>query len=635
MKNPFCHLTIRLPLAIILFSFLFITIPSTTLAAPFPHTTDSSSLVALYMVGSTLEMYGGQGTIDIHEIFKGLGEPEGEIDVIVAYGGTKKPGWSGMTIATLPDLKEDNKNGIIGDEGIYQACLPDANMGDASALYTFLTYLESLPPHSRNILIFWDHGAAAEGLCIDQNHNDDLLSLSEVSESLKNGGIHWDLIGMDACLMGTYEVAGAVADYADMLVVSEETIPGSGWDYESIFKALRKDPSITMEELGKIIIDSYLADQSGNNSEKTLSLIDLKRFGRIQEGAGELGRYLSGTLDQWDTYKGIGSSWFQSHRFGYDMQTDREYSIDMLDFSLILSHDVPDTAGPIRGLEHAIADAVLYQGRQKTIPGVNGLSMYSPRNRPIKEATALLTNTSVHPDWKEFLNKYLTHVARDRSVPVITDLGGGRYQITDDMAVQSVMIETSWQRDMNTSHFYDLKGEPVYPGPDGIYVPNPDDKTFYLQNSESGDREMFYHQYLGTEEGIEYYRGMVQITRDNKAWEVYLYIMADESGTIEFKLVPFRRRSNGDIIFLRDRINLKPGDLVTPLIKEVIFSGQKSSTRFVPLNPVLISGEMRIVRDQLPYGAYYPILVVKDHNENYAFMDIGKLRLPNTATIIP
>ena len=618
--------------------FFLILIPagiSHTGASGISGESPGTTLIALYMVGSDLESEYNLGTREIDEICSGLGESQGAVDLVIAYGGSKKKGWSGMTIASLDDLKKDRQNGIIGDENLWQDHIDTADMGGEPALDTFFRYLKTLPPHSRNILIFWDHGASYEGLCFDENHEDDPLTLQEVKTSLSHGGISWDLIGMDACLMGSYEVAEAVAGSADLLLVSEEVVPGHGWDYQRPLKRLSMDPDMQVEELGREIINAYMENPSHEPSKKTLSLINLTRFGTIEKEAGDLGIYLSDRITQWETYKAIGDSWYQSQRFGYDLENDRECTVDFIDFTRFLASGIPDGADRIRRVDQAISDAIVYQREDGSRPGAHGLSTLSPRNRPASEVIASEAEVPGDTGWKQFIEKYLTYVSTDATKPVIIDIGGGRYRISDDMGIQSVSVDTSWKYDLNTSYYFDLKQEPVYPDSDGLYTPNPDDQTFYVMDTGTGMREVLYHKYLGNQSGTEYYVGEVMITRGNKTRNGVVTIMKNETGRIDYNLVTYIRRDNGEILFSKEPLTIRAGDRITPMIKEFIFEERKTINHLIPWNPVNITGQMAIVRDRLPYGAYYPVLFAQDHNGNFALADIGKLRLPNSVTVLP
>lgn len=62
------------------------------------------------------------------------------------------------------------------------------------------------------------------------------------------------ILGFDACLMASAEVAFTVSPYADYLIASQEVEPGNGWNY-SFLGTIQKDSNVT--DIGKNIIDSY------------------------------------------------------------------------------------------------------------------------------------------------------------------------------------------------------------------------------------------------------------------------------------------------------------------------------------------------------------------------------------------
>ena len=68
----------------------------------------SKNLVLVYMVGSDLESEGGAASQNLLQMVNATENraPE-DLQVIVAYGGANKPGWEGLRIATIEDIKED------------------------------------------------------------------------------------------------------------------------------------------------------------------------------------------------------------------------------------------------------------------------------------------------------------------------------------------------------------------------------------------------------------------------------------------------------------------------------------------------------------------------------------------------
>lgn len=89
---------------------------------------------------------------------------------------------------------------------------------------------------------------------------------TEAAKSLPNK--HFDIIGFDACLMNTLEVAFPLKDIANILVGSEETEPNAGWAYDEMLAALCANPSMNPVDLGKVAVDTYNKSyDKGANSE--------------------------------------------------------------------------------------------------------------------------------------------------------------------------------------------------------------------------------------------------------------------------------------------------------------------------------------------------------------------------------
>ena len=56
--------------------------------------------------------------------------------------------------------------------------------------------------------MLWNHGGGtALGFGYDEMYPDDMLSLSQIGNALSDSGIKFDIVGFDACLMGTIETA--------------------------------------------------------------------------------------------------------------------------------------------------------------------------------------------------------------------------------------------------------------------------------------------------------------------------------------------------------------------------------------------------------------------------------------------
>jgi hypothetical protein len=90
-------------------------------------------------------------------------------------------------------------------------------------------------------------------------HSLDTIELDRVlakgSEAI---GKPFDLLGMDACLMSTLEVAYQTRANAQNVVGSEELEPGDGWPYTEILKDLAARPDMDGGKLGEVVVRRYI-----------------------------------------------------------------------------------------------------------------------------------------------------------------------------------------------------------------------------------------------------------------------------------------------------------------------------------------------------------------------------------------
>lgn len=155
-------------------------------------------------------------------------------------------------------------------------------------------------------MILWNHGAGSEaGICFDSTTQDeDGLSILEINNALydlkdKLGSFHFDFFGCDACMMATYEMAVMLSYYdIDFFVASEELEPYLGWNYTPWLKKIDRNPDITTAQLCNMIVDSYMKAGKEENPDDyfTLSVIDLKKMGPLQDAMENLGLTLQSKL---------------------------------------------------------------------------------------------------------------------------------------------------------------------------------------------------------------------------------------------------------------------------------------------------------------------------------------------------
>ena len=240
------------------------------------YSPDDTWAIYWYICGSDLESEQNDASNDIAELLK-VELPE-NITVVIEAGGART--WhNGFDPTALSRLA------YTGSTLTFIESAPQASMGDAETLKRFLDFCEDNYPADHKAFIFWDHGGGTvKGICTDENFRNDALSLDEIREAFTGAyplsgtaSPPFELVGFDACLMATVEVADAFKDMAIYLVGSEEAEPDCGWNYTGFMSALARAPHMNGAQLGKFICDSYYdgCEQLKDEEEITLSVIDL------------------------------------------------------------------------------------------------------------------------------------------------------------------------------------------------------------------------------------------------------------------------------------------------------------------------------------------------------------------------
>jgi len=173
-------------------------------------------------------------------------------------------------------VTQDDDLNQIGSQLV--ADLGELNMSDGSTLVDFVTWAMETFPADKHLLILSDHGMGwpggwsdpAPGGSADRSTPlssalGNMLYLMELDEALQairdqTGLDKFELVGLDACLMGHVEVMTALAPHARYAVLSQETEPALGWAYASFLDALQRDPDMSGAELGQLVVGSYVQE---------------------------------------------------------------------------------------------------------------------------------------------------------------------------------------------------------------------------------------------------------------------------------------------------------------------------------------------------------------------------------------
>jgi hypothetical protein len=106
-----------------------------------------------------------------------------------------------------------------------------------------------------------------------------------------NGGKKFDIIGCDACLLASLEMAYTFSSCADYFVASEETIPGNGFQYAFLLNSFAKQ-SLDALSFAKLIVSSYGQEYAGTLNY-TLSVTDLNMINVLVDNVNAVAQVLA------------------------------------------------------------------------------------------------------------------------------------------------------------------------------------------------------------------------------------------------------------------------------------------------------------------------------------------------------
>ena len=320
----------------------------------------------------------------------------------------------------------------------------EVDMGSSDTLSSFITWGISSEPAQRYMVVFWDHGSGWTKFGVDDSHDGNGLTLTEIrtgiERSLEETGVpRIDLIGFDACLMATIETAYQISDLADAMVAAEETEPMMGWRYDVFLGELERSESMTALDLGRAISDSFEAEVLRTGSwlgKYTLSVTDLSQVdetvARMDAFVGELRTFLRGGRS---SYLAVAEARRMANSFPFTSggMGSPEHLYDLGMFATRVGEIGGESveAAAISVLE-SMEEAVTYQVSGGIHSPVSGMSIYFPSTEGEWLSTAesppyLGIDFAIDTDWDEFLADFARF--DDESPPVVGEV---RWRNFDD-----------------------------------------------------------------------------------------------------------------------------------------------------------------------------------------------------------
>lgn len=316
--------------------------------------------------------------------------------------------------------------------------LGEVNMANGDTLVDFVKWAVASYPSDKYVLILSDHGMGWPGGWSDPDPGNDRsrasvrapivdalgnqMFLAEIDAALTRAraeaGIDkFELIGMDACLMGHIEVLSALAEHARYAVLSQETEPALGWAYASFLSALQQNPGIDGGQLGQVIVSSYIDEDARITDEQqrldlygraggffgigsvpsaretaaqmgrnvTLAAIDLSQVPALLDAVNEYAYALQSVRDR-DVAKA--RSYAQSFTSIFGKEMPASY-IDLGHFvRLVQDAGGRQAAAAGEAVLSAIRSTVVADKNGPDKPGATGVSIYFPNSQLYKSPVA-------------------------------------------------------------------------------------------------------------------------------------------------------------------------------------------------------------------------------------------------------
>jgi hypothetical protein len=393
----------------------------------------------LYMIGSDLESGANEGSANLQAIAKAKSSPH--LNFAIQTGGANSIGWDKVRRLT------------VGANALQeQSELGELNMGAAETLADFIRWSAKTYPADEYLLVFWSHGSGSVnlggqdyGLVGPDEVHSDSLTAREIEMALKSvkdtNNISPTMVGFDACLMGSVEVANLLRPYAKFLLASQELEPGNGWNYQAWIDELASKPEMTVSRLGKVIVDTYFEQYKGkaDGDSLTLSVTDLARLEGLVASADEWAKLVTPAMKRsevsvWEFARARSESenYGRSGRFDAGMvdmkdfvqNVAKRYTVGAKDPAQAVS---PEDARQIKAkteqLTKDLAETVVYTRSSSSRSWASGLSTFIPSsahllnrdlNASVREQIRPLV---MSPNWKTMLDTYRSALA-DAPIPL-------------------------------------------------------------------------------------------------------------------------------------------------------------------------------------------------------------------------
>lgn len=254
------------------------------------------------------------------------------------------------------------------------------DMGKWESLREFVTWGKTYFPSERTVLIIWGHGngwrrAPHEPLSRAVAYDDQTRSAIQIWDLKKAlAGMPVDILGWDASLMQMFEVAFEVRGVTDFVVGSEESPPGEGYPYDTIFARFRDQPDASTRDLTKAFVDGMLNVPGYASRKITQSVLVSDKLDALERAIDTLaGEFITHSSALRDLIIAVRAS---AQAYSPASSPPRYYR-DLYDVCVKMEAltDIPSVDQACANVRAAILDSVAWEGHNGNSPGSHGVSI--------------------------------------------------------------------------------------------------------------------------------------------------------------------------------------------------------------------------------------------------------------------
>jgi len=287
---------------------------------------------------------------------------------------------------------------------------PELPFGYWGTFVEFITSMSVDHPSENLAVIMSDHGSAFLGFCADEMS----MWIGDLDMALRTAATHIDILGFDACSMCSMERLYEISrtNFVDIVVASEEIVPGNGFPYDLMLEPLVNDPTRTPVQLAEDMIVGW-DEYYGPSMRVNLAAIEVDAWRDALPSFEEWSIAMINGLEEYaDEYRHALIDAYS------ERCTGKEYQVDIFDVGVKIVSNMqstdysPDQLAVIDttlALGSALRLSVISVSNSAAAESCGGLSIYwgTEWAAPYESLVWLGYETS----WGDFLLEYMLNAS--------------------------------------------------------------------------------------------------------------------------------------------------------------------------------------------------------------------------------